>query len=177
VEVKTLSTWLYLVPVLFLEVGSAFALVVAREFGSPATSGRTVRFALRRLLARFPNRVKVPKPAEPFAPAEPLAPAEPEPVVEPTEPETKAPEQKVAKPRRPKLSKRPAAKLQAERYVVTQLALGRKLPSQNALCQRYKVGKVTAHEWVKEWKDRGLVATSREGRCNVISKGKRFAKA
>lgn len=147
VEAAGLTKWLHLVPVLFLEIGSALGLLVAAEFGRPQVPANPA--------SQEPNR------AEPEAKNEVEA-------AEPSEPAPKAP---------PKRSSRPMNKLEAERYVVTQLALGRELPSQDWLCEHCKVGKATAHEWVKEWKRRGLVKTERTGRCNAIVKGRRFASA
>lgn len=71
----------------------------------------------------------------------------------------------------------PMTKLEAEAYVVTQLALGRELPSQDWLRAQCGLSKATASDWVKEWRRRGLIVTVRSGHCNVIRAGRKLQSA
>lgn len=126
VDAGEVSRWLNLLPVLFLEIGSAFGLVVSatvrQRTVSTVGSGRTDR-------------------------------------TEPTEP---------GQPKGSVRRRRQMSKLEAERFVVSELAFGRALPSQDALARKAGVAKSTAHEWVREWERRKLITRARVGKCNVL---------
>lgn len=75
------------------------------------------------------------------------------------------------RPRKPSGGNRPGrglTKEETERYVVTELALGRSLPSQDFLADKAGVGKGTVSKWMTEWEQRGLVSRTRAGKCKMI---------
>lgn len=67
--------------------------------------------------------------------------------------------------------KRVYSKLEAEQDLVTLLALGETVASQDELAQRYGVDKSTISKWLKDWRRRDLVpASQRIGRCHRLVK-------
>jgi hypothetical protein len=65
-------------------------------------------------------------------------------------------------------SRRPMTREETERFVVTELALGRLLPSQDWLAAKAGVRKSTVHKWLTEWERQGLISRARAGKCKVI---------
>ena len=65
-------------------------------------------------------------------------------------------------------NRRRMTKQETERWLVTELALGRSLPSQDWLPAKTGVGKGTISKWMTEWEDRGIVTRARAGKCKVI---------
>jgi F0F1-type ATP synthase assembly protein I len=66
--------------------------------------------------------------------------------------------------------KRVYSKLEAEQDLVTLLALGETVGSQDELAGRWSVNKSTVSKWLNEWRSLGLVpAAQRMGRCHRIS--------
>lgn len=59
-------------------------------------------------------------------------------------------------------------KIEAERDLVTLLALGKAIPSQDWLTERWGVGKGTVSKWLSDWEDRGLVTRTQSGHCKLI---------
>ena len=72
----------------------------------------------------------------------------------------------LSEPKRP--NRGPMSKVEAERFVVTQLALRKRLPSQDWLAKQCGVSKSTAHDWLGEWERGGLIRRGRVGKCNII---------
>jgi hypothetical protein len=53
--------------------------------------------------------------------------------------------------------------------LLTELALGRTIPSQKAICQEYDVARSTLSDWLKCWEDEGLIpARRRVGKCKML---------
>lgn len=102
----------------------------------------------------------------------------PEPI-ELDEPKGGEPAKPAPKPMAPPPNKgRPMTKEEVEAYLVTQLALGRELPSQDWLREQCGgLSKATASDWVKDWRRRGLVETVRSGHCHVIRAGRKLQPA
>lgn len=59
-------------------------------------------------------------------------------------------------------------KVDAERDLVTLLALGRPIESQDWLAERWGVGKGTVSKWMVDWESRGIVTRAQAGRCKQI---------
>jgi len=200
------SVWLYLLPVLLLELGSAFGgLVVAAYRPAPdrtesnrAELNRTevsVRVGdgppgseLNRTQRTEPNsgelsRTEVPNRAELNRTEVSVRVDDGPPGSElnrtqRTEPHSGEPSRTEVPNRaertEPKRRGRRMTRIEAEQYLVTQLALNRELPSQDWLAERCGVGKSTVHDWVRDWQRRGLISRARAGKCNVIRAGKRL---
>ena len=63
-----------------------------------------------------------------------------------------------------------ASKSEVERFVVTELALGRTIPSQQALTERFGRSKSTVSDWLKDWERRGVIpARTQAGRCKMLA--------
>lgn len=61
------------------------------------------------------------------------------------------------------------SKLEAERDLVTMLALGETVAAQDELAERWAVNKSTVSKWLKDWRDRGLIPNAqRIGRCHRL---------
>jgi hypothetical protein len=147
-DAADVSIWLYLVPVLFLEIGSAFSMIVVRAM-----------IPVQREPRRWFRRRERSNSAEPNPPAsapipEPVNPAEPSKVV-----------------RLPARGK-PMLEAKALAFVREKLANGERFPSQDAIAERCSVAKSTVSEWMKKWESLGLIARARDGRCNVVSAGR-----
>lgn len=64
----------------------------------------------------------------------------------------------------------PATKVEAERDLVTLLALGHPVPSQDWLKERWRLGsKGTVSKWLAEWEDAGIVTRHQLGKCKQIN--------
>ncbi|WP_020085709.1 hypothetical protein [Hyphomicrobium zavarzinii] len=64
---------------------------------------------------------------------------------------------------------RPSSRVEFERDVVTRLALGHSIDSQDALADAHHVNKGTASKWLKDMRERGLIpAAQRVGRCHRL---------
>lgn len=74
----------------------------------------------------------------------------------------------VADPSSPSPKGGSMTKLEAERDLVTLLALGKAIPSQDWLAERWGVGKGTISKWMSDWEERGLVIRTQSGHCKVI---------
>ena len=62
------------------------------------------------------------------------------------------------------------SKLEAEQFVITELALGRSFPSQDTLVGLCGRPKQTISDWMKNWERRGLVpARTQRGRCKALA--------
>jgi hypothetical protein len=145
-----LSIWLYLVPVLFLEIGSAFSVIVVRAM-----------YPVRREPRRwFGWRRRTDAIVEPST--------EPPPSVRtvPNPSELSGTVLKF-KPRG-----RPVTEAKALAFVRAKLGSGERFPSQDAIAERFSVAKSTVSAWVSKWERAGLIARSRDGRCNVVSAGR-----
>lgn len=57
------------------------------------------------------------------------------------------------------------SKIEAERELVMLLAMGKPLPSQDWLADRWGVHKGTVSKWMRGWEDAGLVKREQRGRC------------
>ena len=149
IEAQDLSIWLYLIPVLFIEIGSAFGIVVSRA----AKGGQSIPEPkpTRRLFGWI-RRNKPPEQSNGSLSS------------------TVSANQLVELGQRsvPRAGPRPMSKLEAERFVVTQLALKRELTSQDWLADKCRVSKSTASEWLSDWEKRGLIFRARVGRRKVI---------
>lgn len=123
-----------------------FALPLFLEFGAIILFG----FGL-------PSR---PKPRSTVSPVEPVAPAvpAPQPAVEPRVIE--------APPSKPNGGA--VTKLQAERDLVTLLAMGKTIESQEWLAQRWNVGESAVSKWLAIWEREGLVKRSQSGRYKIV---------
>lgn len=64
----------------------------------------------------------------------------------------------------------PATRQQAERELVTMLAMGRKIGSQDELAAHWGVPKGTVSKWMQAWEQDGIVKRSVVGRCKVLEK-------
>lgn len=74
----------------------------------------------------------------------------------------------VAEPMSPTPKGGSMTKIEAERDLVTLLALGKAIPSQDWLTERWGVGKGTTSKWLADWEDRGLVTRTQSGHCKLI---------
>lgn len=74
------------------------------------------------------------------------------------------------RPKRPgPKSGEPWSKEEVEQYVVTELAFGRSIPSQQALKELSGRPKQTISDWVREWTKRGIIpAPTPNGRCKMV---------
>lgn len=64
----------------------------------------------------------------------------------------------------------PVPKEQAERDLITYIALNGSVPSQDFLRDRWRLGsKSTVSEWLAEWEAKGLIARHREGKRKVTT--------
>lgn len=63
----------------------------------------------------------------------------------------------------------PMSRQQAEQDLVTMIALGTSIPSQQWLADRWKVAEGTVSKWVSLWETQGLAVRNRIGRVNAIS--------
>ena len=62
-------------------------------------------------------------------------------------------------------------RLQAERDLVTRLAFGETIASQDDLAARYNVDKSTISRWLKRWERKRLIPRRRQvGRCKMLQK-------
>lgn len=59
-----------------------------------------------------------------------------------------------------------------EAYVLTELAFGRAIPSQNGVAERFGAAKSTVSELFADMETRGLIVRHREGRRNVSTRGR-----
>jgi hypothetical protein len=65
----------------------------------------------------------------------------------------------------------PITRLQAERDLVTRLAFGETVASQDDLVARWRVDKSTVSKWLKRWEGEGLIpARTQSGRCKSLAK-------
>jgi hypothetical protein len=65
----------------------------------------------------------------------------------------------------------PITRLQAERDLVTRLAFGETVASQDDLVARWHVDKSTVSKWLKRWEGEGLIpARTQSGRCKSLAK-------
>lgn len=65
----------------------------------------------------------------------------------------------------------PFTRLQAERDLVTRLALGQKVSQQDDLVARWHVDKSTVSKWLKRWEAEGLIpARTQSGRCKSLAR-------
>ena len=72
-------------------------------------------------------------------------------------------------PNGPKFGK--LSKAEAEQYVVTELAFGRTIPSQDALAAHCGRAKSTISDWLREWERSGIIpARMVRGRCKVVER-------
>ena len=158
------SVWLYLLPVLLLELGSAFGGLVVAAYRPAPDRTESNRAEL--------NRTEVSVRVGDGPPGSELNRTQ---RTEPNSGElsrTEVPNR--AERTEPKRRGRRMTRIEAEQYLVTQLALNRELPSQDWLAERCGVGKSTVHDWVRDWQRRGLISRARAGKCNVIRAGKRL---
>jgi len=147
-DASEISIWLYLVPVLFLEVGSALSMIVVRAM-----------IPVQREPRRWFRRREKANSAEPNPPAS-------APVPEPVNPA----EQSGKVVRLPARGK-PMLEAKALAFVRERLASGGRFPSQDAIAERCSVAKSTVSAWMSKWEQLGLVERARDGRCNVVSAG------
>jgi hypothetical protein len=75
----------------------------------------------------------------------------------------------VQQPSPPARRAAPVDRTRAEADLVTLLALGQPLPSQETLAQRWRVGKGTVSKWLAAWEARGLVSRHPEGRRKRVA--------
>ena len=76
----------------------------------------------------------------------------------------------VSKPQLKRSVSRVFTRLEAERDLVTRLALGETVAAQDDLAARWGVDKSTVSRWVKAWEADGLVpARTQIGRCKQLS--------
>lgn len=68
-----------------------------------------------------------------------------------------------------------ANRSQIEAYVLTELAFGRAIPSQNGVAERFGVAKSTVSELFADMERRGVIVRHREGRRNVSTRGRESA--
>ena len=63
------------------------------------------------------------------------------------------------------------SKAEAEQYVVTELAFGRTIPSQDALARHCGRAKSTISDWLSDWERREIIpARTVRGRCKVVKR-------
>lgn len=73
-------------------------------------------------------------------------------------------------PNRPSSGK--LSKAEVEQYVVTELAFGRTIPSQDALARHCDRAKSTISDWLSDWERSGIIpARTVRGRCKVVTPG------
>ncbi len=149
VKAADLAVWLYLLPVIFFQIGSAFGLVVAdreRRPAVPATVAETV--------------------------VETVAPAST--VVE--FPKTQQPSNRQSATRRPEglvvafPKTAPKAKAETLAFVLHHIAEHGELPSQDYLAQRAGVTKGAVSKWLKQWEGEGQIKRVRSGRNKMIGR-------